>query len=116
MFYRYKILLDDALKLLNEKLEVLKSIAKWKYQIMLYLNPDEKIWDEKIIGLIEELRVKINENPRERIRDLFTITQYLLKFEWEDVKKHLPMTINEKDKLKMSNKYFQMYLSNINQL
>jgi hypothetical protein len=116
LFYRYKILIDNSADLSNEKLEVLKSIDKLKYQIMLYLNPEDKIWDKKIIALIEELRLKINENPEAQIKELITITQYLLKLEWEGAKLESKKgLVSEQEKRNLNKKYFKKYLDNKNE-
>lgn len=111
LFYRYKILLDNDSKLSNEKLEVLKSIDKLKYQIMLYLNPEDRNWDQKIITLVIEIRERINENPEDKIKDLIEITQYLLKLEWDGAKLESKNgDINELQKNKLSNDYFKKYI------
>jgi hypothetical protein len=114
LFYRYKILLDNDPKLSNEKLEVLKSIDKLKYQIMLYLNPEDDLWDNKIIALIEDLRLKINENPEKQIKDLISITQYLLKLEWEGAKlESRKGLVSDKEKKYLNEKYLNKYLETI---
>jgi len=116
LFYRYKILLDHDLTLSNEKLEVLKSIDKLKYQIMLFLNPEDDTWDNKIIALIEELRLKIDENPEAQIKELITITQYLLKLEWEGAKlESRKGLVTNKEKRNLSKKYFKKYLNHKNE-
>jgi hypothetical protein len=116
LFYRYKILVDNSPDLSNEKLEVLKSIDKLKYQIMLYLNPEDKIWDQKIIALIEELRIKINENPEAQIKDLISLTQYILKLEWEGAKlESMKGLVSEREKRNLNKKYFKKYLDHKNE-
>jgi hypothetical protein len=115
LFYRYKILLDNDPKLSSEKLEILRSIDKLKYQIMLYLHPEDKIWDQKIIALIEDLRKKIDENPEKQIKDLITITQYLLKLEWEGAKlESINGLVSEKVKKNLNKKYLKKYSDHIN--
>ena len=114
LFYRYKILYDQSPELSDEKLEVLKSIDKLKYQIMLYLNPEDKIWDQKIINLIEKLRSKINSDTENEIKQLIMITQYLLKLEWEGAKlesKRGLVSVVEKRKLK--EEYLEKYLKRL---
>jgi hypothetical protein len=116
LFYRYKILLNNDPKLSNEKLEVLKSIDKLKYQIMLYLNPEDKTWDQKIFSLIEELRKKINDNPETQIKDLIELTQYLLKIEWEGAKlESRKGLVSEREKRNLNKKYFKKYSDHKNE-
>jgi hypothetical protein len=47
----------------------------------MYLNPEVKI-----IGLIETIRNNIDKDQEQTIRKLITLTQYLLKLEWEGAK------------------------------
>lgn len=114
LLYRYKILYDMSPELSNEKLEVLKSIDKLKYQIMLYLNPEDKVWDEKIIGLIEELRRKINGNAEKEIKELIVITQYLLKLEWEGAKLESRRGLSsERKRRRLNKKIYDKYLNHV---
>jgi hypothetical protein len=114
LFYRYKILFDDDPKISNEKLEILRQVDKSKYQIMLYLNPDDRNWDEKVIKLVEELRENINENQDTKIKELILITQYLLKLEWEGAKKEARKgIIDPKEKDRLGAKYYNKYLNRI---
>ena len=112
LFYRYKIL--DEIKpnrLESEKLEIIKLIDKLKYQIMLYLNPEDEKWDRKIIDAIENLRLKLNENPEVEIKQLITITQYLLKLEWEGAKlESTKGLIGRRKKENINDKYYNQYL------
>lgn len=113
LFYRYNILVEHDPKLSNEKLEILKLIDKLKYQLMLYLNPEDKYWDNTIIKLIEDIRSRINENPEDQIKELITITQYLLKLEWEGAKlESRTGRINESVKEDLNRKYYNLYLEN----
>jgi hypothetical protein len=115
LFYRYKILVDESPALSNEKLEVLRFIDKLKYQLMLYLNPEDKKWDKIIIELIEDLRVRINENPESQIKELIRITQYLLKLEWEGAKlESRNGLVSERTKNRLNEKYYSLYLENRN--
>ena len=115
LFYRYKILVDDNPNLSNEKLEILRLIDKLKYQLMLYLNPEDKIWDITIIRLIEDLRSRINENPEGQIKELIRITQYLLKLEWEGAKlESRKGLVGERAKKKLNKKYYNLYLTKKN--
>ena len=115
LFYRYKILVDNSPDLSNEKLEVLRSIDKIKYQLMLYLNPEDKFWDTTIIKFIEELRIKINENPEEQIKELIMITQYLLKLEWEGAKMESRKgLVSKRAKDRLNEKYYDLYLDSKN--
>lgn len=114
LFYRYKILYDQSPELSAEKLEVLKSIDKLKYQIMLYLNPEDKIWDQKIINLIEKLRSKINSDTENEIKQLIMITQYLLKLEWEGAKLESKRgLVSAVEKRKLKEEYLEKYLKRL---
>ena len=116
LFYRYKIL--EELKpneITPDKLEVIKLIDKLKYQIMLYLNPEDEMWDRKIIDAIENLRLKLNQNPEIEIRQLITITQYLLKLEWEGAKlESTKGLIGRNKKRNLNDKYYKQYLKREN--
>jgi len=114
-FYRYKILYDADPKLSNEKLDILKSLDKLKYQIILYLNPEDKIWDDKIIELIETVRKDIDKDQDQTIRKLIILTQYLLKLEWEGAKLESKKGfVSDKEKKKLNEKYYQKYLDYMN--
>lgn len=84
LIYSYNIRLKD---LEPERLfELHKQADKTKYLIRLYLNPEDKYWDENIIRLLEQILQLTDKNPNEKIEELIILTQYLLKLEWEGVK------------------------------
>ena len=98
----------------TEKMEILKKLDNLKYQIMLYLNPEDKLWDTKIISLIDSIRGDIENNPETKIKELIIITQYLLKIEWEGVKlESINGEISLKEKKKLNKKYFTLYQDNL---
>jgi hypothetical protein len=113
-FYRYNLLVKNDPKLSTEKLKILESSDKLKYLIMLYLNPEDTDWDKKIIQLIDDIRTSIDDNPIDKINDLITITQYLLKLEWEGAKKESQNGIlSKKEKDKLYKKYLRLYEEHI---
>jgi len=115
LFYRYKMLDEhEPSRLTSEKLEVIKLIDRLKYQIILYLNPEDNMWDNKIIGAIEELRLKLNEDCEQEIKQLIVITQYLLKLEWEGAKLESKKgLISDKEKKALNEKYYKRYIDHI---
>lgn len=84
LIYSYNIRLNDVENI--SLFEIHKQADKLKYLIQLYLNPEDKYWDEKIITLIDEIKELSDKNPRDKIEELITLTQYLLKLEWEGAK------------------------------
>lgn len=81
-----------------------------KYLIRLYLNPEDKYWDTKIISLIDQILIKSNNNIKSDIDELITITQYLLKLEWEGAKKESAIgTISEIKKKDLYNRYVKLH-------
>jgi hypothetical protein len=110
LFYSYHTLEKDKAGLSKEKLEILRSSDRLKYLIQLYLNPEDEYWDNKMIGLIDEIRSSIETNPTEKINELITITQYLLKLEWEGAKIESQKGIlKKKEKDDLYRKYVGLY-------
>lgn len=90
---------------------------KTKYLIRLYLNPEDKFWDEKIIKLLDEILELTDKNPTEKIDELILITQYLLKLEWEGAKLESEKGILKKsEKEKLYRKYVDLYQEAIKNL
>jgi hypothetical protein len=113
-FYRYNLLVKNDPDLSTEKLKILESCDKLKYLIRLYLNPEDTDWDKKIIQLIDDIRNSIDNNPTTKIDELITITQYLLKLEWEGAKRESQKGILSKDeKDKLYKKYLRLYHKHI---
>lgn len=97
--------------------ELHKQADKVKYLIRLYLNPEDKYWDTIIMNLIDEILLLTDKNPEEKINQLITVTQYLLKLEWERAKLESEKGILSKKKnktlyLEYKNKY-EMHLKSI---
>lgn len=67
--------------------ELHKEADNLRFLIRLYLNPEDEYWDNKIIKLIDEIMLKSDKDPSGPINELITITQYLLKLEWEGAKR-----------------------------
>jgi hypothetical protein len=114
LFYSYNSLVNDNTSLSKEKYEILKESDKLKYRIILSLNPEDTYWDTKMMRLIDEIRDLIESNPTQRIDDLITITQYLLKLEWERAKRESKKGIlSENEKHKLYQKYLKLYEKHI---
>jgi len=113
-FYRYNLLVINDPNLSTEKLRILESSDKLKYLVRLYLNPEDTDWDMKIITLIDDIRDSIDKNPKDKIDELITITQYLLKLEWEGAKRESQKGIlSKKEKNNLYQKYLRLYKTHI---
>ena len=86
----------------NDINSLLREIDKLAVLIKLYLNPEDTFFDTKIGAFIDDIQDSIENNPRAKINELITVTQYLLKLEWERAKmesRNGIITKVEKDKL-----------------
>lgn len=94
-----------------EKLfEIQKELDKLKYRIKLYLNPEDKYWDEKILALIDEIIIAVDKTPKKKIDALIAITQFLLKFEWEGAKRESKDGIlSEEERGKLYREHVALY-------
>jgi len=98
----------------KDHFELLKQTNKLKYQIRLYLNPADEYWDEKILELINQIVIKKDIDPQNKIDELIIITQFLLKLEWEGVKRESEKGIvGDLEKREMYNKYVELYKDHI---
>jgi hypothetical protein len=94
--------------------ELLKQTNKLKYQIRLFLNPADEYWDNKILELTNQIVIKDDIDPQNKIDELIVITQFLLKLEWEGVKRESEKgIISEIEKREMYNKYVELYKNHI---
>lgn len=94
--------------------ELLKQTNKLKYQIRLYLNPADEYWDSKLLELTNQIVIKDNIDPQNKIDELIVITQFLLKLEWEGVKRESEKGIlSEIEKREMYNKYVELYKNHL---
>ncbi len=94
----------------EDHFELLKQTNKLKYQIRLYLNPADEYWDDKILELINKIVIKDKIDPQNKIDELIIITQFLLKLEWEGVKRESEKGIvGDLEKREMYNKYVELY-------
>ncbi|MBO9699942.1 MAG: hypothetical protein J7604_07010 [Sporocytophaga sp.] len=110
LFDRYKKLEDNSKELSTEKFEILASADKLKYLIILHLTPENSNWDTKIIQLIDEIRISLDKNPKDKIDELITITQYLLMQEWEGAKREASNGIlSDNEKVELNAKYLKKY-------
>jgi hypothetical protein len=90
--------------------ELHKEADELKFLIRLYLNPDDEYWDNKIINHIDQIILKTDKNPTESINELVTITQYLLKLEWEGAKRESEVGIvSEVEKRELYNQYVERH-------
>jgi len=96
-----------------EKIEVWdlhKEADTLRFLIRLYLNPEDKYWDNKIIKLIDEIILKTDKDPKKEIDELIEITQYLLKLEWEGAKRESEIGIIPNiEKKELYNKYVERH-------
>src|ERR1022692_779046 len=66
-----------------------KEADSLKYLIRLYLNPEDKDWDNKIMVFCDEVIKNTDKGADDlhnAIENLVVITQYLLKLEWQGIK------------------------------
>lgn len=102
---------NRASKLSYEQLwELHKESDTLRFLIRLYLNPIDDYWDSRIISLIDEILIKSDKDPKEKIDELVVITQYLLKLEWEGAKRESEIGIlSEIEKKEIYNKYVALH-------
>ena len=94
--------------------ELLKQTNKLKYLIRLYLNPADEYWNNQILDLTNQIVIKHNLDPQNKIEELIVITQFLLKLEWEGVKQESEKgIISDLEKREMYNKYVQLHKNHI---
>ncbi len=94
----------------KEVWELHKKADNLRYLIRLYLNPEDEYWDTKIIALIDQILLKSDKDPTEPINELITITQYLLKLEWEGAKRESEIgIIPDIEKKELYNKYVERH-------
>jgi hypothetical protein len=104
--YKYKSNLLEA----RDKWELHKEADNLKYLIRLYLNPEDEYWDNKIIILIDQILFESDDDPTGSIIELITITQYLLKLEWEGAKRESEIgIISDLEKKELYNKYVERH-------
>lgn len=90
--------------------ELHKESDTLKFLIRLYLNPEDDYWDSRILALIDEIMLKTDKDPTETINELITITQYLLKLEWEGAKRESEIGIlSDIEKKELYNKYVELH-------
>lgn len=94
----------------KEVWELHKEADNLRFLIRLYLNPEDDYWDNKIINLIDQILLKSDKDPTEPINELITITQYLLKLEWEGAKRESEIgIISDIEKKELYNKYVERH-------
>ena len=101
-----------------EAFEIQKRYDNLRYLIELHLNIEDDFFDTKILSMIKGIRnikdgTSISDVDK-AIDPLILIMQYLLKLEWEGVKKESQKgNLSETRKNKMYNKYQQLYLKRV---
>lgn len=94
----------------KEHFELLKQTNKLKYLIRLYLNPIDKYWDNRMIELINQIIIKDKHDLQSKIDELIVITQFLLKLEWEVVKRESKKGIlSDSEKKEIYDKYVELH-------
>ncbi|MBS1744008.1 MAG: hypothetical protein JST81_13325 [Bacteroidetes bacterium] len=100
----------------KEVWELHKEADSLKFLIRLYLNPEDEYWDNKMISLIDQIVLKSDKDPTPSINELITITQYLLKLEWEGAKKESEVGIlSDLEKKELYNKYVEKHKQAVSQ-
>ncbi len=102
----------------EEQLKIIAKADQLKYLITLQLNPEDIEWDRRIINCLNEIRHHIQlefsaiDQPYldKKIEELISISQYLLKLEWEGAKRESQKgIISKKEKNKLYRKYLRLY-------
>lgn len=94
----------------EEHFDLLKQTNKLKYQVRLYLNPADEYWDQELLKLINEIVIKDDIDPQNKIDELIEITQFMLKLEWEGVKRESEKGIvSDLEKRELYNKYVELH-------
>ena len=105
----------------TEALEIQKRYDNLKYLIQLHFNVMDEYFDPEILRMINEIRnIQDGSNlsiVEGKIEPLILIMQYLLKLEWEGVKKESEKgMISKKEKHNLYTKYVNLYKENISNL
>ena len=121
----YQSLKSDE-KRSEKNIEILKSIEISKFQVLLFLNPENQTWDEYILIEIENLHniivtspeINPNSDDLNKVIEKFVVSvQYLLKLEWEGAKLESKKgIINEREQLylnRKNRKKLDVYLNKI---
>jgi hypothetical protein len=96
----------------EDHFELVKQANKLKYLIRLYLNPADEYWDNQILKLTSEIVIKDDLDPQNKIEELITVTQFMLKLEWEGVKLESEKgIISALEKRELYNKYVELHKS-----
>jgi hypothetical protein len=98
----------------EKQFELQRELDKLKYLIKLHLNPEDTYWDDKILKLIDEIIAIADRDPQEKVDDLITITQFLLKLEWEGAKMESQKGIlTKKAKDDLNKKHIEKLFENV---
>ena len=101
----------------QETSAIRKEADSLKYLIRLYLNPEDKYWDNKIMLFCDEVIKKTDKGIDElhsAIENLVVITQYLLKLEWQGIKEEAKSgVLSERQKRLLYDSYVRLYENHI---
>jgi hypothetical protein len=95
-------------------LDIQKRFDNLKYLIELHLNIEDEYFDTRILKMIKDIR-NLKDGTQigaveDKVEQLILIMQYLLKLEWEVVKKESQKGIlSKKEKNKLYRKYVHLY-------
>jgi hypothetical protein len=109
--HTYNLSIGGSSSALNA--DLYKEVDNLRYLIRLYLNPEDEGWDRRIISLCDDV-IQHSDGPitelTKAIDDLVAITQYLLKLEWEGVKREAESGIlSKKAKQELKETYLRAY-------
>jgi len=94
----------------NVLFDLHKEADSIKFLVRLYLNPEDSYWDNDIMTLIDEILLLSDKDPLPKIEELITLTQYLLKLEWEGAKSEsMSGVLPELRKKELYNKYVALH-------
>jgi hypothetical protein len=105
-------------KLLSEEASAIRKEAdSLKYLIRLYLNPEDKFWDTKIMLFCDEVIKNTDKGIDElhsATENLVVITQYLLKLEWQGIKEEAKSgVLSERQKKLLYDSYVTLYKNHV---
>ncbi|HET7115348.1 MAG TPA: hypothetical protein VFI29_02595 [Hanamia sp.] len=100
----------------DELFQLQKEADTIKFQLKLYLNPEDNYWDNEIMNCIDAILQNTDKNPLPKIDQLIILTQYLLKLEWEGVKLESEKGIlSELTKKELYKKYMNLHKIKVKQ-
>lgn len=99
--------------------EIHKEVDSLRYLIRLFLNPEDKYWDTKIMALCDDVIENTDTDSASlhaAIESLITITQYLLKLEWQGIKEEAKEgAISDREKGALYDEYVSLHKRRLSQ-